>query len=176
MFFVGTYPLTIDAKGRLSVPFVVRDKMTREEDGKYFYVLPGRRRGTLMLFPDKYFERTRLHRYPADKVTDSTYAYQQFEYSQSALLEPDSQSRISIPERLLKRAGIDREATLIGVQDHLELWDRETYEQFEEQQWQDYEQVRPQAIDELYAAGAFANARPAAGEPVSAPVGADSES
>jgi MraZ protein len=167
MFFVGSYPLTIDAKGRLSVPFVVRDKMTREQDGKYFYVLPGRRRGTLMLYPDKYFEQTRLHGYPADQVTDPTYAFQQFEYSQAALLEPDSQFRISVPERLLKRAGISREATLIGVQDHLELWDRETYDQFEEAQWQDYESKRPAAIDELYALGAFAHARGAeVGEPV----------
>lgn len=163
MFFVGTYPLTIDAKSRLSVPFVVRDKMTREEDGKLFYVLPGRRRGTLMLFTDKYFERTRLHDYAADRVTDETYAYQQFEYSQAALLEPDSQGRILIPERLLKRSKIGREVALIGVQDHLELWDRDAFEQFESERWGNYESARNEAMAELHEAGAFATSRQPAG-------------
>lgn len=155
--------MTIDAKSRLSVPFVVRDKMTREEDGKLFYVLPGRRRGTLMLFPDKYFERTRLNDYPAERISAETYTYQQFEYSQAALLEPDSQGRLLIPERLLKRAGIEREVALIGVQDHLELWDREAFEQFEAQRWEGYESARDEAMAELHEAGAFSTSRQPAG-------------
>lgn len=160
MFFVGTYPLTIDAKSRLSVPFVVRDKMTREADGKLFYVLPGRRRGTLMMFPDKYFENVRLNDFAAERLTDDTYAFQQFEFSQAALLEPDSQGRVLIPERLLKRAGISREVALIGVQDHLELWDREAFEQFESERWGSYESARPEAMAELHEAGAFSTSRP----------------
>lgn len=159
MFFVGTYPLTIDGKSRLSVPFVVRDKMTSEADGKAFYVLPGRRRGTLMLFPDAYFERTRLHQYPAERITEETYAFQQFEYSQAALVEPDSQGRITIPERLRARTGIDTKVTLIGVQDHLELWDRDAFDAFEAERWDGYETARPHAMAELHEVGAFATSR-----------------
>lgn len=149
MLFVGTYPVSIDAKSRLSVPYVVRDRMMRDEDGRAFYVVPGRRRGTLMLFPDKYYERRMASAVPSDAISDATYEYSQFEHSQTALVEPDTQGRILIPERLLKRVGIGKEATLIGVHDHLELWDRKGYELFEEHGWQKHPEGRSGAVKEL---------------------------
>lgn len=162
MFFVGTYPLTIDSKCRLSIPFVVRDRMMAEADGRAFFVLPGRNQGTLVLYPNQYFEQTRRHAFPSQQLTDEAYAWQQFEFSQSALVEPDSQGRILIPDRLLKRAGLVKEVVLIGVQDHLELWPREAYEAFEAQQWQDYGARRQQAVEELTQLGAFAASPPPA--------------
>ena len=36
----------------------------------------------------------------------------------------DKQGRMVVPAALLKTAGIDREVTVAGVYDHLEIWDR----------------------------------------------------
>ncbi|MBN2445337.1 MAG: hypothetical protein JXO22_01330 [Phycisphaerae bacterium] len=149
MFFAGTFPLTIDAKNRLSIPFQVRDKMMSESDGRSFYVVPGRRPGTLMLYQNKYFETTRGSGRSIDRASAATYEWVQFEYSQCTLIDPDNQGRLLIPERLLKRAKLDREVVLMGVQDHLELWDRQAYEQFEEAGWQGYAENREPAMREL---------------------------
>ena len=146
MFLVGTYELTVDAKNRLSVPFNIRRKLEEHS----FYVLPGLRKGTLALYPEGYFERLRPVP-PAESLSSATHEWRQFEYSQCALVDPDSQGRVLLPDRLLKRAGIGKDVTLIGVQDHLELWNREDFEAFENSQWSGLAENRAQAMDELKA-------------------------
>ncbi len=149
MFLAGTYELSIDAKNRVSIPFAIRRKLSEERDGHSFYVVPGRRRGTLSLYAEKYYERLRGDLPPDDSLSDEAYAYRQFEYSQSALLDPDSQGRVLLPERLLKRAGLGKEVVLIAVRDHLELWKREDFEAFEQGMWPEYPEQRSRAVDEM---------------------------
>lgn len=148
MFLVGTFQLTIDAKNRLSIPYKIRRKLHERQDGHSFYVLPGQRLGTLAFYPEMYFEDLRPVP-PAESLSEQTHRWRQFEYSQCDLLEPDGQGRILIPERILKRAGIGKEVTLIGVQDHLELWNREEFEGFENGQWDSYAENRAKAMQEL---------------------------
>jgi MraZ protein len=149
MFLAGTFELSIDAKNRLSIPFAIRKKLDGERDGHALYAMPGRRRGTLALYPERYYERLRADLPPDDALSDEAYAYRQFEYSQSALLDPDSQGRVLIPERLLKRAGIEKEVVLIAVRDHLELWQRADFEAFESGMWPEYPQQRASAVAEM---------------------------
>lgn len=149
MFFVGTYDLSIDNKNRLSIPYAIRTKLDPDADGLFYYVVPGERKGTLALYPDKYFERRHAELPEAKDVSATAYEWMQFQFSQSALCEPDNQGRILIPERLLKRAGIGNEAMLIGVRDHLELWDRKDFEAFEEGKWPAYPEHRKQAQEEV---------------------------
>jgi MraZ protein len=149
MFFVGMYELTIDAKNRLSIPHAIRSKMNCDTDGRSFYVVPGQRRGTLAIYPERYFEQLRAEVPSPEQLSESGYAWRQFEYSQSALLDPDNQGRILIPERLLKRAGMGRDVTLIGVQDRLELWSRTEFDAFQDDNWPEYPQHRSRAMSEL---------------------------
>ena len=150
MFLVGTYDLIVDAKNRVSIPFPIRRKLDAERDGHSLYVLPGQRRGTLALFPERYFEHIRpVPR--AESLSDETHQWRTFEYGQCVLLDPDRQGRILIPERVRQRAGIGKEVTLLGVQDHLELWNRQEYEEFEAGQWEQYPENRAKAMQELRA-------------------------
>ena len=149
MFFVGMYELTIDSKNRLSIPHAIRSKMNCDADGRSFYVVPGQRSGTLTIYPERYFERIRAQTPAAEQLSEGGYEWRQFEYSQSALLDPDTQGRILIPERLLKRAGIGREVTLIGVQDRLELWSRAEFDAFQDGKWPGYPEHRAKAMQEL---------------------------
>jgi len=143
------YELSIDAKNRLSIPHAVRSKMNCDTDGRSFYVAPGQKQGTLAIYPERYFEQTRAQ-FPADEqLSQEAYEWRQFEYSQAALLDPDTQGRILVPDRLLKRAGIGKEVTLIGVQDRLELWSRAAYNAFQDGKWPDYPQHRAAAMKEL---------------------------
>ena len=149
MFFVGQYELTIDAKNRLSVPHAIRSKMNCDTDGRSFYVLPGERAGMLAIYADLYFERSVRNWNPREaNLSREGHAWRRFELSQAALLDPDSQGRILIPDRLLKRCGMKDEVTLIGVQDHLELWDREAYNRFQDEHWTKYDERRERAMDE----------------------------
>lgn len=151
MFLVGTHELTVDSKNRLSIPFAIRRKLNEERDGHSFYVVPGRRKGTLALYPEKYYERLLADSPDDESLSDEAYEYRLFEYSRSALLDPDSQGRILIPERLLDRAGIGKEVTLIAVRDHLELWSRDAFAEFEDSMWPEYPEKRARAVQEMKA-------------------------
>ena len=149
MFFVGMFELTIDSKGRLSIPYAIRSKMNCDTDGRSFYIVPGQRRGTLTIYPERYFEQIREQVPSPEQLSESAYEWRQFEYSQGALLDPDNQGRVHIPERLLRRAGIGREVALIGVQDRLELWSRAEFDAFQDDKWPEYPQHRAEAMQEL---------------------------
>ena len=149
MFFVGTYELTIDAKNRLSIPLAVREKMNAQSEGRAWYVVPGRRPRTLAIYPERSFEERR-QRYPGEEqLSDEAFEWRQFEYSQTALVDPDSQGRVLIPERLLNMAGVQRDVALIGMQDHLELWNRGELEEFQRERWPKYPAYRARAMSEM---------------------------
>ena len=149
MFLAGTFELSIDSKNRLSIPYAIRRKLNEERDGHSFYIVPGRRPNTLALYPEKYYEQVRAGRPGDDVLSKETYEFRQFEYAQSALVDPDSQGRVLIPDRLLKRVGVDKDAVLIAVRDHLELWRPDDYAEFENRMWSDYAEKRSAALQEM---------------------------
>lgn len=150
MFFVGLYEQTIDGKNRLAIPHPIRSKMNADTDGRGFYVLPGQEPGTLAIYAEKYFEDRVRSLVPAEEdLSEQGHAWRRFEFSQAALLDADSQGRILIPDRLLKRTGIGSKVTLIGVQDHLEVWEREAYDRFQDGQWSGFVENRQKAVAEF---------------------------
>src|SRR5207244_6394662 len=48
-------------------------------------------------------------------------------------VEVDGAGRILIPDRLAQYAGLKHEVVLVGVRDHLELWDATRWQQYEAQ-------------------------------------------
>ncbi|HMQ14927.1 MAG TPA: hypothetical protein PKC49_03035 [Phycisphaerae bacterium] len=155
MFLVGRYELRLDAKHRLSIPLAVRNKMNVQNDGVGFYVLPARRRGTLALYPELHFERLRDGDPLPSEVQGPAYEWYQFLYSNCYAVQPDDQSRVLLPKRLLELAGIAApgDVILAGMRDHLELWSRADFEAFEQQKWTEYPQLEAQALTERQARG-----------------------
>ena len=47
-------------------------------------------------------------------------------YSMAASCEIDKQGRILIPAQLRDLAGLSKDATLVGIDDHIEIWNPET--------------------------------------------------
>jgi MraZ protein len=45
---------------------------------------------------------------------------------------PDKQGRIGIPAVLREYAGLDREVVVIGVRDRLEIWNPDTWREYQE--------------------------------------------
>ncbi|HKJ54866.1 MAG TPA: hypothetical protein VJ978_02665 [Nitriliruptoraceae bacterium] len=42
-------------------------------------------------------------------------------------LDMDGQHRVTLPKKLRREMGLDREITIVGNLDHLEIWDRSVY-------------------------------------------------
>jgi MraZ protein len=68
-------------------------------------------------------------------------------FAQTEAVDVDRSGRILVPERLVQFAGLKHEVVLIGVRDHLELWDG--------QRWNDYLAQHAPRFD-AFAESAFA--------------------
>jgi MraZ protein len=114
----GEFQHTLDAKGRLSVP-----ARLREELGSMFYV-------TLSM--DKCLSAYSAESWEAftEKVSAMPYVKQRkmrplFAYA--AKCELDGQGRILIPQNLRDFAGLTKNVSVVGCNNHAEFWDSESW-------------------------------------------------
>jgi MraZ protein len=114
------------------IPSEVRRKIDPQRDGEAFYVVFGEG-GRLFLYPERYYEQL-VSRDPRELTPDAdTLAYDRLNLGLANRIEWDKQGRVLLPDRMLKEAGVAKEVTLLGVRDHLELWNRDEWELEREQ-------------------------------------------
>ena len=120
------YELTIDDKNRLLIPAEVRRSILPEH-GEAFFVVMGVNR-VPWFYPEKYYEELVMQA-PADITPgEDLLAFDQMHFAMTTKVPWDKQGRVLIPDKTLRRAGLGKEVTLIGVRDHLELWNRADWE------------------------------------------------
>lgn len=123
----GEYELTIDDKNRMLVPAEIRKALIPERDGDAFFMVVGRNQ-VPWLYPARFYELL-VSQAPAELTPEEDLlAFDQMNFALAARLEWDKQGRVLIPDKTLRRTGLDREVSLIGVRDHLELWSRPAWE------------------------------------------------
>jgi len=123
----GEYDLTIDEKNRLPVPAGIRKVINPEVHGEAFFLVVGVNRKP-WLYPKTYYEEL-VMTVPTDVTPgEESLAFDQLNFAMASPLEWDAQGRVLIPEKTLRRTGLNKEVTLIGVRDHLELWNRAEWE------------------------------------------------
>jgi MraZ protein len=123
----GEHELSIDDKNRMLVPSEIRKQIDPQLDGEAFFLVLGID-GRPWLYPEKHYEelvsRQRSELTPDEDSLD----YDRMNLGMASRIEWDKQGRVLFPEKFLKRSGIGKEVTLLGVRDHLELWPRAAWE------------------------------------------------
>jgi MraZ protein len=126
MLLTGTHPRTLDDKKRMALPKRIREVL---QDPPTLFVTPGPDQ-SLWLYTQTALEELsgKLDQTPA---TDAeARVFRRLYFAQTEAVDVDRNGRILIPERLVQFAGLKRELVLIGVRDHLELWDAERWQQY----------------------------------------------
>jgi MraZ protein len=128
----GEHELTIDEKNRLLIPAEIRKSLDPERDGKSFFLVIGKNRKP-WLYAEKYYQHLVSQRQQELTPNEDVLAFDQYHFAMVSQVEWDTQGRIQLRDKTLKRTGTMREVTLIGARDHLELWNRSEWEsRFEE--------------------------------------------
>ena len=114
----GEYQHSLDNKGRLFIPAKLR-----EELGDVFY---------LTLSMDRCLCAYSAENWQAfsDKVSAMPYVKQRKMrplFAHAAKCELDSQGRALIPQNLREFAGFEKNVTVVGCNNHAELWDSEAW-------------------------------------------------
>ena len=122
--FMGEYHHTIDEKGRLIIP-----AKFREELGTRFIVTRGLEK-CLYVYSIREWENivAKLKTLPFTKKDVRTFIRSFF--SGATECEFDRQGRINITSPLVSYADIKKECVVIGANDRLEIWSKESWEKF----------------------------------------------
>jgi MraZ protein len=121
--FQGASSLTLDAKGRLSVPTRHRDVLSAVAAG--LLTITKHPHGCLMVFPRPEWDlfRDRIAALPM-----SAQWWKRIFLGNAMDVELDGTGRILISPELRTSAGISKDTVLLGMGNHFELWDKATYE------------------------------------------------
>jgi MraZ protein len=121
--FQGASSLSLDAKGRLSVPTRHRDVLSATAARQL--TITRHPHGCLMLFPRSEWEKFR-ERVAALPMT--AHWWKRIFLGNAMDVDMDSTGRVLISPELREATHITKETILLGMGSHFELWDKSTYE------------------------------------------------
>lgn len=142
MLFQGISSVTIDAKGRLSVPTRHRDAIANQFEGRL--TITRHPDGCLMIFPRPEWE---MYREKVLALPESVRWWKRILVGNAMDVEMDGAGRLLVPPELRQAVGLSKEAVLLGLGNVFELWDKASYEAKEAETLQ--QQAMPDAIKDI---------------------------
>ena len=126
MFF-GSFTHTLDEKGRLMIP-----RKMREELGYKVYIMQGFE-GSLSVYTENRYVllSEEFSKLPFNVRKNRDYLRAQFATTYD--MDVDKLGRVQLPTALLKKFGISRNVIVLGMGDHIEIWDAAKYEAYEKE-------------------------------------------
>jgi MraZ protein len=127
MLLSGTHLRTLDDKKRLTLPKKIREQLG--ETTEKLFLAQGLDQ-CLWIYDQGGLERLaeKLDQTPA---TDAeARVFRRLFFAQMEAVDMDKAGRVLVPDRLVEFAALKHEVVLIGVRDHLELWDAERWQQY----------------------------------------------
>ena len=116
--YQGASSLSLDAKGRMSVPTRHRDALLIQCEGRV--TLTKHPHGCLLLIPRPVWES---HREQIASWPMSARAWQRIFLGNASDVEFDSAGRLLIAPELRTAVGLTRDVMLLGMGSHFEIWD-----------------------------------------------------
>ena len=137
--FKGSYEYSVDAKGRVNIPAKLR-KYVSPDANETFVITRGYER-CLSLYPlDEWttLEQS-IRQLSPSNAQHRLFTRTLLQYATECQL--DAQSRITMPKELLQFAGIEDQVLILGVLDHIEVWNPKIHEEYLNSQTESYESI-----------------------------------
>lgn len=132
----GTTTHTLDDRGRIVFPKKYRERLRGSLIMCYWM------EDSIIVLPpeaQEEWEERILSRVPIHTKQGRNFErmFRAFSYDE---IEMDRQGRVPIPAPLREKVGLAKEVALVGMGDHLEIWDRERWEKLIEEEDPHYEE------------------------------------
>jgi len=124
--FSGSSLLTLDDKGRLSMPTRHRDALAASCAGRLMLTLHPD--GCVLIYPRPRWEAKREE---VDRLPESARGLRRIFVGKAVEAEMDGAGRLLVPQDLRRQAELERDVRLMGVDSHFELWNSDRYEEYE---------------------------------------------
>lgn len=125
--FAGKYEHSIDAKGRVIVPAIFRDKL-----GTGFTIMINNSDDALVFYPAVKWEAVYERLVSISDMDEVAMDYKRYLIANAQTeVDMDAQGRVLIPAGLREAVGLSRDVMFVGMLDHTELWDAAAYKEKE---------------------------------------------
>ncbi len=124
MNFSGEYNVSIDSKGRVSVPAQFRDEL-RDKYQTDSLIVTRQDKGLVAYPPSRWAEiEANVLAMPRGKLKD---AYLRNRVSPAKECPFNAQGRVQVPQSLREYAGLDKIAVVVGMDEKIEIWNQQTH-------------------------------------------------
>jgi MraZ protein len=124
MVFLGEHHHALDTKGRVILPARFRDRLA---SGLVF--VPSQDR-CIDVYPLTGFEKRVEELRALPRENQKARGYLRVFLAGAQEEKPDAQGRVTIPPRLRAYAGLDKDLTINGADEKVEIWNRATWDDY----------------------------------------------
>ncbi len=144
--FYGEYEHTLDSKGRVIIPAKFRE-LFKENYVEKFFITRGLDQ-CLFVFTEETWktQEKKFRELPFTKT--EARKFNRLYFSGACEVIADKQGRILIPDYLKSYAVIKEEVVIIGVSDRIEIWGKEKWKEFFEDNKGQFENLAEKLITE----------------------------
>jgi MraZ protein len=126
MKFSGEFNVSIDLKGRISIPAAIRDELRQVYKSDGLFVT--RFKGGLVAYPPNRWEEicANVLAMPAGPNREANLRNR---IAPAKECNFNAQGRIQVPQSLREHAGLDKDVVVIGMFEKIEIWSQQAHEQ-----------------------------------------------
>lgn len=119
--FMGEFHHNLDEKNRLTLPSKFREELAD-------CVMTRGLEECILVYPESSWMKIMKHINTLPFTKKDARSFMRFFLSGATKTEFDKQGRINITSPLISYANIKKECVIVGVGDHIEIWDQELWE------------------------------------------------
>lgn len=125
MKFSGEFNVSIDLKGRISIPASFRDLLREVHQSESLIVT--RNENGLVAYPPKSWEEicAKVDAMPASPTKDAIWRVRIAPAQECSF---NAQGRIQVPQSLRSSAGLEKDVVVIGMSGKIEIWSQQAHE------------------------------------------------
>ena len=133
--FMGQYLHNLDEKGRIIIPTKIREQLTPT-----VVVTIGFDK-CIALYSMEGWEKFQNSLLTLPANSQDARKHVRLIVGSASTLEFDKQGRVNLPANLLTHAGAIKECVVVGVLDHVEIWSKEVWDQYQNTAMDDMEEI-----------------------------------
>ena len=142
--FSGEHLCRLDDKGRLKIPSAMLKQLPEEDKGS-FYINRGFER-CLILYPKSGWLNIVAEINKLNSFQEKTRKFKRHFYRGSTELIIDSSDRILLPKQLLVWANLEKDITILGLSNYIEIWDTKAINEFFDEDSSEYSDLGEQVM------------------------------
>ena len=124
MFF-GSYSHSLDDKNRLMIPSKMRESLSNK-----LFILRGFD-GAISVYEQDAFNALMAKLEKMDFLKKDARSFLRTQLANTHEIDVDKLGRIQIPTPIINKFNIGKEVIVLGAIDHIEIWDKKAYEEYQ---------------------------------------------